>query len=103
MPGKSTAPNARCRYTRSKIVWNSVLPQPSAIVYSYIFAYGGCPSARQRNASDSVSDARTSQLAPVANGARNAGGSDFDAMVTLVPAVVSAARYETRGHSGVRT
>jgi hypothetical protein len=32
------------------------------------------------------------QLSEVASGARNAGGSLFEAMVTVVPAVVSAAR-----------
>ena len=77
-----------------------MLPQPSAIVYSYMFAYGGCPAAAQRNASESVSAANISQLAPVAKGPSHAGGSLLEAMVMLVPAVVSAVRYVTRGQSG---
>ena len=59
--------------------------------------------AIQRNASDSVSVANISHAAAVAKEPTNAGGSLLEATVIVVPAVVSAARYETRGQSGSAT
>jgi len=68
-----------------------------------MFAYGGCPVADHRATSDMVSVATSPHDVAVAAGPSHDGGSLLDAIVTLVPAVVSAARYATRGHSGSAT
>ena len=90
----------RCRKARSKITYDSVEPHPSAIVYSYMFAYGGCPVAIQRNTSEHVSVASMSHEVAVAAPPSQKGGSLLVATATLVPAVVSAERYATRGQNG---
>ena len=61
-------------------------------MYSYMFAYGGCSVAIQRAASDTLSTANISHAVKVAAGPSHDGGSEREAMVTLEPAVVSAAR-----------
>jgi hypothetical protein len=68
-----------------------------------MFAYGGCSTAIQRITNDAVNDANVSHDAPVANGASHDGGSLALATVIVVPAVVSAERYDTRGHNGIAT